>query len=58
MFLGGRNCRNKVRIVKTHAELDHLKEIKTNNKTFYQEEKWNHSALRARLELAVVCIWS
>lgn len=54
MFLGGRNCRNKMKIVKTHAELDHLKEI--SNETFYQEEKWNHSAPRAGLELAVVCI--
>lgn len=35
MFLGGRNYRNKVRIVKTHAELDLPKEIKINNKTFY-----------------------
>lgn len=39
MFMGGRNGRNKMKIVKTHAELDHLKEIKTNNETFYQEEK-------------------
>lgn len=35
MFLGGRKYRNKVRIVKTHVELDFPKEIKTNNKTFY-----------------------
>lgn len=35
MFLGHRNYRNKVRIMKTHAELDLPTEIKANNKTFY-----------------------
>jgi len=35
VFLGGKNYGNNVRIVKTRAELDLPKKIKTNSKTLY-----------------------
>lgn len=45
MFLGGRNYRNKVRTMKTHAEFP--KEIKANNKTFYSHR---YKKIRKKVE--------